>query len=95
MLGVFRTTAYCPCIKCCGNTEGITASGTKATANRTVGVDPSIIPFGTKLLIDGQLYIAEDSGAVKGEFIDIFHETHDKALEYGVQYKEVYIVNES
>lgn len=79
-------TAYCPCKKCCGKADGITATGTPATAGRTIAVDPSIIPYGTEVIINGNTYIAEDcGGAVKGNAIDIFFNTHEEALQYGRQ----------
>ena len=89
---VATLTAYCPCKRCCGKTDGITASGTKATAGRTVAVDNSIIPYGTEIIIDGHSYIAEDCGAaVKGYTIDIFFDTHEEALSFGKQTKTVYV----
>lgn len=89
---VATLTAYCPCKRCCGKTDGITASGTQATAGRTVAVDNSIIPYGTEIIIDGHSYIAEDCGAaVKGYTIDIFFDTHEEALSFGKQTKTVYI----
>lgn len=79
-------TAYCPCVKCCGKDDGITATGTKATAGRTIAVDPSIIPYGTEITINGHTYIAEDcGGAVKGNKVDIFFNTHQEALNFGKQ----------
>ena len=40
-LGKFYITHYCPCARCCGAGGGkVTASGTKPTAGRTVGVNP-------------------------------------------------------
>ncbi len=89
-LGTFKITAYCACSKCCGKSNGITASGVKATAGRTVAVDASI-PFGTKLIIDGHEYVAEDrGGSVQGNRIDIFCSSHAEAINFGVQYKEVF-----
>lgn len=77
-------TAYCPCKKCCGKTDGITATGTKATAGRTIAVDPNVIPYGTELIIDGITYYAEDcGGAVKGDHVDIFFSTHEEAKQFG------------
>lgn len=79
-------TAYCPCVKCCGKDDGITATGTKATAGRTIAVDPSIFPYGTEITINGHTYIAEDcGGAVKGNRVDIFFNTHQEARNFGVQ----------
>ena len=41
-LGTYTIYAYCPCVKCCGKTNGITASGTVATEGRTVAAN---LPF--------------------------------------------------
>lgn len=80
-LGQFELTAYCPCEKCCGKSDGITATGTKATAGRTIAVDPSVIPYGKEVIIDGHTYVAEDcGGAVKGDKIDVFFTRTRKRL---------------
>ena len=85
-------TAYCPCVKCCGKSDGITASGTQATAGRTVAVDTRLIPYGTEISIDGKTYIAEDCGGkVKGYTIDVFFDSHEEALNFGRQTKTVKI----
>ena len=85
-------TAYCPCVKCCGKSDGITASGTQATAGRTVAVDTRLIPYGTEISIDGKTYIAEDCGGkVKGYTIDVFFDSHEEALNFGRQTKIVKI----
>lgn len=85
-------TAYCPCEKCCGKNNGITASGTKAKQGRTVAVDPRYIPYGTEIIIDGQTYIAEDcGGAIKGDRIDLFFDSHSEAVSFGKQTKIVRI----
>ena len=85
-------TAYCPCVKCCGKSDGITASGTQATAGRTVAVDTRLIPYGTEISIDGKIYIAEDCGGkVKGYTIDVFFDSHEEALNFGRQTKTVKI----
>ena len=95
-LGEFETTAYCGCEKCCGKWSeyGLTASGTEPQEGKTVAVDKDVIPLGTTLVINGEEYIAEDTGgAVKGNVIDIFFCSHDEALEYGRQKLEVFINN--
>ena len=85
-------TAYCPCVKCCGKSDGITASGTQATAGRTVAVDTRLIPYGTEISIDGNIYVAEDCGGkVKGYTIDVFFNSHEEALNFGRQTKTVKI----
>lgn len=79
-------TAYCPCAQCCGKTDGITATGTQATAGRTIAVDPAVIPYGTEVIINGHTYIAEDcGGAINGRDIDIFFNTHEEAVQFGRQ----------
>lgn len=94
-LGDFRITAYCPCAKCCGKSDGITATGTQATQGRTIAVDPNVIPYGTTVYIDGVEYIAEDcGGAIKGNRVDLYFDSHADALEYGVQTKELYIMED-
>lgn len=65
-----------------------TSTGAIATEGRTIAVDPSVIPYGTEVLIDGHVYIAEDcGGAVKGNVIDIFVE--DERME--MYYTDVYV----
>lgn len=91
-LGTFKLTAYCACSKCCGKSDGITASGTKAKQGRTIAVNPKQIPYGTKVIINGHTYIAEDCGGGVGKSrIDVFFDNHKEALNFGVQYAEVFI----
>lgn len=87
-------TAYDACIQCCNKTDGITKSGTKATPRQTIAVDPKIIPLGTKVFIEGMgIYTAEDiGGAIKGNKIDIFMETHKQAINFGSQTVNIYIL---
>lgn len=90
--GVYKVTAYCSCSKCCGKRTGRTASGTKATAGRTVAAS-SKFSFGTKLKINGKTYVVEDrGGAVKGNKIDVYMSSHSAALRWGVRYLPVEIV---
>ena len=86
-------TAYCPCEKCCGKSDGITATGVKAKAGRTIAVDPKVIPYGSEVIIDGRTYIAEDcGGAIDGSRVDIFFDDHTSALEFGVKKLRAYVV---
>lgn len=89
-LGRFRLTAYCPCAQCCGKSDGITASGAIATAGRTVAMGG--VPLGTKLMINGSVYIVEDRGTPYGH-VDIFFNSHGEALQFGSTYADVYQVN--
>lgn len=91
-LGTFKVTGYCKCSSCCGKSNGITASGTVAKAGRTIAADTSKLPFGTKVVIDGNTYTVEDrGGAINGNKIDMFFESHSQALQWGVRYCEVYV----
>ena len=90
---IYKITAYCPCSKCCGKSNGITASGTKAKAGRTVAAS-SKFAMGTKLNINGHIYTVEDrGGAINGNKIDIFVNTHAEALAWGVRYLPVSVAN--
>lgn len=91
--GVYKVTAYCACMQCCGKTNGITASGVKATANHTIAA-PSTFAFGTKVVINGVTYTVEDrGGAIQGNRIDIYMNSHAEALAWGVRYVEVEVLN--
>ena len=91
---VYKVTAYCSCSRCCGShANGYTASGTKATAGRTVAA-PSNLSYGTKLLINGRQYTVEDrGGAINGNRIDVYVNSHSEALAWGVRYLPVEIQN--
>ena len=79
-------TAYTLSVASCGKKRdhplyGITRSGARAQVDRTVAVDPKVIPLGSVLYIEfpdeyssrNGLYVAEDTGkAIKGNKIDIF-----------------------
>ena len=94
-------THYCPCQKCCGKPEGhpaygITASGRQLVPGVSVGVDPSVIPLGSTVILDFgdgdlQYCVADDTGSgVKGKHIDLAMADHQKALEMGVRTATVY-----
>jgi 3D (Asp-Asp-Asp) domain-containing protein len=92
-LGIFKTTAYCPCKGCSEGWGRHTSTGTVATAGRTIAVDPKIIPYGTRLLINGTIYTAEDKGGgVRGNHVDIFYDTHEEAKAHGTQNADVFLV---
>lgn len=91
---IYKITAYCSCVKCCGKTNGITAMGTKASEGRTVATS-SKFAFGTKLNINGHVYTVEDrGGAITGNKIDIYVNSHAAALAWGVRYLPVSVVNQ-
>ena len=98
-LGEYKLTAYCPCEKCCGSwalnrPNGIVygASGNELKSGYSIAVDPSVIPYGTEVVINGVTYRADDcGGAIKGNRIDVYFDTHEEALEFCVKYADVFM----
>lgn len=86
LIGNFKITAYC--------IHGRTASGTTTTPNRTIAADPSVLPYGTEVIINGKKYVVEDTGgAIKNNRIDIYMSTYNEAINWGVRYVDVYYAN--
>jgi len=92
-----RVTAYCPCSKCCGSySDGITASGHKISqGDRFVAAD-KIYPFGTEMIIPGYkngevVEVLDRGGVIRGNRLDVFFNSHQEALEWGVRYLDVKI----
>ena len=84
-IGECTITAYCPCAECCGRwADGVTASGLPAGPG-IVAVDPDVIPLGSTVVIDGQKYLAADTGSgVTGNHIDVCLSSHGKTVEHGI-----------
>lgn len=96
-------TAYCPCERCCGSwalnrPDGIvyTASGAEAVQGVTIAADWSIYPPGTVLFVEGlgEMVVQDRGGAIQGQKIDVYFESHDDALQFGRQNVRFYIVND-
>ena len=99
-----EATAYCACYSCCGKYPsnkyyGITKTGTRAKVG-TIAVDPRKIDLGTNLYIEG-LYGAKNygdgkaediGGAIKGNIIDLYFDTHQETINWGRQQVKVYIL---
>ena len=96
-LGKFRITHYCSCPICCGqwstgSSTVIGASGMVLTPGQSIAVNPAQIPYGSKVMINGQIYIAADTG-VGSNCIDIYTgANHAVASAGGMYYADVYLV---
>ena len=89
-LGTFKITNYCSCETCSGGWGTTTKLGTTAKPNHTIAVDPDVIALGSEVLIDGEVYIAEDvGGAVKSNVIDVY--VDDCKDGFGRKYSKVYV----
>lgn len=102
LAGTFTSTFYCSGSCCNGIWAGKTTSGATPTVGRTIAVDPSVIPLGTKVRLvfnDSRLskyngvYVAEDTGsAIKGKRIDVLLASHGECNSAGVGQVRVYIL---
>lgn len=94
----WKITAYCSCVKCCGKSDGITASGKQAEYGY---VACNWLPFGTLVEIeDLGVFSVQDRGA-KSLFgskknhikhLDVYMPTHLEARQFGVMYKKVTVL---
>lgn len=94
-----RMTAYSPHASSTGKNPGdtdyaITASGTTAKEGRTIAVDPSVVPLGWWVYIEGYGFRkAEDTGgAIKGNRMDLYFASEDEVQNFGVQRKTVHVI---
>lgn len=98
-LGTFLITAYCPCCECSegyGSKISWSHAGHKfARPYHTIAVDKNIIPYGTKVKIEGYgdtIFVAEDCGGkVKGMHVDVFKSTHSETVNVK-QHRKIYVV---
>lgn len=91
-----EVTAYCSCSACCAPyDDGITASGAKVQENRTIAMGRQF-PFGTLVMIegfDGVVFEVQDrGGAIHGNRIDVYMSSHQKALNFGREELQVWVL---
>ena len=105
-LGTFTVTAYCACKICCGahginrpvvkgKSVVVTSSGELANEGITVAADPKVHPIGSHIIIQGVgLRIVQDTGgSINGNRIDVYFNSHARALSFGKQKLEVRVLD--
>jgi len=93
-----KVTGYCPCPKCCGKyADGVTANGHKIQPGDTFVAADKRYSFGTEMVIEGYnngqaVKVLDRGGAIRGDKLDAFFHTHQQALEWGVRYIDIKIL---
>ena len=77
----------------CYDLTGVTASGDMA-GPQSVAVDPSVIPLGTEVYVEGiGMRTADDTGgAIVGDHVDIWEPTYYACADWGARVRSVYRV---
>lgn len=94
-MGDYVISAYCNCSICCGQwAGGPTSSGTMPVAGITVA--SNTIPEGSYIMFNNHVYHVEDTGnpSVLGSRIDLYMDSHEEALNWGLQTFPVYAVTD-
>lgn len=95
-MGDFKITYYCdlPYEHICGYGHQTTASGKPTEVGWTVAADWSVLPNGSIIYIDGLGFreVMDVGGAVNGSHIDVLVDTHEYAIDLGMDYKDVWIL---
>lgn len=83
----------------CNGCSGKTATGINLIQNpnaKVVAVDPSVIPLGTKLYVEGYGYAvaADTGGAIKGRKIDLYFNDNSDALQWGRKTVKVKVLSD-
>ena len=101
-------TAYCLCKKCTGKTPGSSGYGRTASGHvivpgnneKIIAVDRKQIPLGTNVYVEGLngapsygfALAADTGGAIKGNKIDLYYDSHAECLKWGRRQVRVYIL---
>ena len=92
-LGTYKITHYCGGACCNDQWAGVTSTGAPLVEGDTIAVDPTIIPYGTRVIINGHIFTASDcGGAIKGNHIDVFVNDHNRGNNLGVYFTNVYLL---
>jgi 3D (Asp-Asp-Asp) domain-containing protein len=87
-----RVTGYCPCAKCCGKySDGKTASGHAIRDGDVFVAADKTYAFGTEMIVPGYndsepVQVLDRGGAIRGDRLDVFFNSHKEAMQWGVRY---------
>ncbi len=90
-----RVTAYCPCKVCCGRfAKGRTANGYVIRRGDSFVAAPKKYTFGTEIIVpqyndDKPIIVNDRGGAIKGNRLDVFFQSHAEATKWGIKYLDV------
>lgn len=89
---VVTATAYCPTDP---GVDGITSVGARLQRG-VIAVDPSVIPYHTKIYIPGYGFgeALDTGGAIKGSRIDLAMGSRQEALQYGRKQVKIYLLKD-
>lgn len=91
-----KATAYTPyCKGCIGKTKWKEIDVRKNPYQKIIAVDPSIIPLGSKVYVEGYGFaiVADIGGGIKNYEIDVLVPTEEEAIAWGVKYVDVKILD--
>ena len=90
-----RVTGYCPCRRCCGKySDGITASGHRIEGGDGFVAADKKHSFGARVIVPGYnnskpVRVLDRGGAIRGNRLDVFFNSHREAQEWGIRYLPV------
>jgi len=89
------STGYDGCYECNKPYYGYPSYIGLPLAHGIVAVDPKVIPMGTRLYVEGygEAIAADQGNAIKGNRIDLFFDSHQQALNYGMKTVKVTILD--
>ena len=88
--GSYGNVIYCESTAYSGG--GITATGLVPVSARsgrgTIAVDPRVIPLGSLVYVEGygEAIAADTGGAIQGNIVDIYVDSHEEAISWGRRY---------
>ncbi len=92
-IGEYTIDYYCSCETCRAKASKVKATGTPVVEGQTIAVDPDEIPYGTKVIIDGHVFTAEDyDTSGKEKHISIYVNEHETAQKLNEKKAEVHLV---